>query len=497
MAVPEIIRNVKRPKGSVVLESRNKGIKHFVVRNRDGYKRVKDGNPKPINGETIGYIDEETLSFIKREDVSGRGGLKNLFYGIPALFKSLTTDLYSELLSFYSVSDASTMMAVAGARFWKSGIPDYEVKHYYDKSFLSLYYPNASTSPSSISKKLYNIGMDEERRDKFFSHRAEKVCENHHVLIDGMLQHDDSYINDLSEYTKKERTKGRKDISILTAYDAEEREPICSHVYSGNLLDLSVYKEFVSSCDIKKGIIIDDKGFPVNKIEEWLEDNKELHFITPIKRNSKLNKNNDAFRYDGKFEYEGRTILYKKVKLKGGHFLYSFKDLKKAGEEEVGYYKNHKDDEYNDDDRLSEEEKFGTISIESDLDEEAEVIYSLYHTRWEIELVFNTRKNISEIDTTRENSEFSIYGSELVNFIVTYANERALKKAEDVGYIQKHTYGSFLDGLESWRSKTSYSLPVFKEDSSWSNTTEDSKERLYKLGIIKSRKDEKKERRRD
>ena len=86
---------------------------------------------------------------------------------------------------------------------------------------------------------------------------------------------------------------------------------------------------------------------------------------------------------------DGR-ILWRKKRIKGGRYLYAFKDMDKAHGEENGFL-----------DRLSKENKkfektvfdkaadvSGTIVFEADLDADPVTIYQCYEKRWLLELVF-------------------------------------------------------------------------------------------------------------
>ena len=89
--------------------------------------------------------------------------------------------------------------------------------------------------------------------------------------------------------------------------------------------------------DIRKGIIISDKGFPPSQIKTELAERPELHFLTPIKRNDSRIMNNDMLSFDGVLTGVGEHVLYKKKSIKGGRFLYAFKSAKKASAEEAGF----------------------------------------------------------------------------------------------------------------------------------------------------------------
>ena len=65
--------------------------------------------------------------------------------------------------------------------------------------------------------------------------------------------------------------KGVKDISVIYAYDAELKEPICAQVFPGNMLDASAFPKFIEQNNLTKGILVADKGFPITQIEKYLK----------------------------------------------------------------------------------------------------------------------------------------------------------------------------------------------------------------------------------
>ncbi len=74
---------------------------------------------------------------------------------------------------------------------------------------------------------------------------------------------------------------------------------------------------------------------------------------------------------------------------------------------------------------------FGVIVFESDQDLDPKTVYLGYQDRWLIELVFKRYKNDEDFDKTRVQSDFSVIGSELINFISTLITCRLVKKSRE------------------------------------------------------------------
>jgi transposase len=157
---------------------------------------------------------------------------------------------------------------------------------------------------------------------------------DHHLLVDGTLKSDESIVNSLSDFSRKARTKGTRDISVLYAFDLEDMEPVCSKCFPGNMLDATAYEEFISENKITKGIIVGDKGFPESAAHGYFATNPDLHYLNPVKRNSKLIGRHHMLDLTGILPgYEG--ITFRKEKCTGtDKWLYSFRDSAKAGKEE-------------------------------------------------------------------------------------------------------------------------------------------------------------------
>ncbi|EFE92310.1 hypothetical protein GCWU000341_00951 [Oribacterium sp. oral taxon 078 str. F0262] len=54
------------------------------------------------------------------------------------------------------------------------------------------------------------------------------------------------------------------------------------------MLDATSYESFITENRITKGIIATDKGFPESAAHEQFVEHPDLHYLNPIKRNSKF-----------------------------------------------------------------------------------------------------------------------------------------------------------------------------------------------------------------
>jgi transposase len=441
MPIPREILDVERPTNSIVIcYGKNKDL--YAVRQRIGC-RNDGGRHLPVNGPTIGHIidgkyvpipvqgpDDISLSPIDLKDWAG-----------IVLCDRIFKPLQKELSAVYSQSDTMKIYSIAILRVCSRGIKDYELKEAYETSFLSELYPGVALSKNTVSTFLNDLGKTMSRIVQFMRNRTAAVNMDHHLLIDGTLKSDESKVNSLSDFSRKAKTKGTRDISVLFAFDLEEMEPVCSKGFPGNMLDATAYKTFMEENRITKGIIVGDKGFPESAAREHFEKNPELHYLNPVKRNSKFIGRHNMLDFTAILPgYEG--ITYRKEKCVGtSKWLYSYRDSHKAAKEESDWLRRAKKNGTYSLDVLREKQKsFGTIVLECDLDLPAEIAYKAYDKRWEIELVMRYYKSACEFDETRVQDDYSVIGSEFIDFLSTLLTFRLIKEFDKAGLLEEHTY---------------------------------------------------------
>ena len=469
MAVPDHIRKVPRPVNTIVEDNGREGPNRFAVRERISTRYVPGGNPQPRNGKVIGHIRDG--KYVPKQESVASSVPDMLSYGASAFVRSVTGDILDDLLAVYAIKDAYTIMAIATLRIIKPSIVNSRLSSEYNRTFVCKDYPGIGMSQNTVSAFLQHLGQDGTKRRLFYQRRAMKVAADHHVAIDGMLKQDTSTVNDLSAFSYKARIKGCRDVSVIYAYDIEAMEPICAEVFPGNSIDAVSYRSFILDNDIKSGIIIADKGFPPVRIIQELGDRPDLHFLTPIKRNDVRIGNNDMLTFDGVLEGIGDHVLYKKACIKGGRYLYAYRSARKAAIEEADYLsRREKNKDFAAGKYENKRSVFGVIVFESDLDMDPKTAYLCYDERWMLELVFRQYKNDQCLDRTNVQGDFSLIGSEFINFIATVATCRLIARAREAGLLNKMSYKDLMDDLSSaWRMVDS-PAPPRSDDGFWVHT---------------------------
>ena len=448
MPIPKNILSVPRPKNTVVIAyGKDKGL--YAVRQRIGC-RNDNGRHLPVNGPTVGHIvdgryvpiDTASPSSVSASPVD----LKD--WADIILCDRLFADIRQELSMFYSKADAMKLYCISILRVCDPGIKNYELKEAYDNSFLSELYPGVPLSKNTVSTFLNDLGKAMSRIVGFMRNRAAAVSMDHHLLVDGTLKSDESRVNSLSDFSRKTRTKGTRDISVLYAFDLEEMEPVCSKCFPGNMLDATSYGAFISENKITKGIIVADKGFPESAAHEQFEANPDLHYLNPVKRNSRLIERHGMLDFTGILPgHEG--ITFRKEKCIGtDKWLYSFRDSYKASKEERDWLRHvKKDGSYSLEVLRDKQRSFGTIVLECDLDLPAETAYKAYGKRWEIEIVMRFYKSACEFDETRVQDDYSVIGSEFCDFLSSLLTFRMIKAFDRAKLLDDMTYKKIMSVL--------------------------------------------------
>lgn len=471
--VPENIRSVSRPKNTVVVDTKTKGTKRYIVRERIGYKKSQGNYSGPRNGKIIGYIMKD--KFVPRDETKTdvlKSCRVSLQYGPAAFIAKECDDIHNELLDIFVPEDANRIMSIASLRVIDPGISCYRYKSKYEGTFLPAIYPCVGLSKNSVVEFLQKLGTCRDAHKQFYALRMSRVAADQNIFIDGVLKQDTGN-NDLSRDSAKTHLKGHREISVIYAYNHDLSEVLCSKVYQGNMLDASAFHDFIESNGITKGTIVCDKGFPISKVRDLMNKYPHLHYIAPYKRNTKLIDEHDMTVFTSCSTLEnGVNVLCKKVDLKNGKFLYSIRDMSRASAEQHGLInKGLKND--GDFDGAAYAKKIlrlGLIVFESDLDLDPLDVLNHYLDRWWLELVFDLYKNELDLDVTRVQSRESVIGNEFINFVallITCKFRKAFKQVDELYGKDGSTFASRMSELRDVHRDVDAPVDASLDDGHW------------------------------
>lgn len=480
------IRAVPRPKNTVVVDTGHVGLRQYAVRERAGYSITSGKNVGPRNGKVIGYIyrgafvpKEVALEASSDESSVYNNVPRMLQYGAAALIHKVCADIYDDLLKVFTFEDSNRLMTIAALRATRPGTA---ADRYEDKaslSYLSVLYPCRGLECNRIKSFLRQLGSRAKRIADFYSLRMARVSSEHYIFIDGIYMRDAVDINFLLENVQYDFSQ-RKGFSVLYAYAPHLHEPLCSkvypsgspNVYPGGHPNVESFHDFIEENRITKGILVIDESMPFDKLKDVIDAHEDLHYLASVKSNDALLKQYSTMNCD-KYatSLSGKQIIYKKVRLDDGRFLYAIRDCKSSNAERSKELHNLLDEdstaeqaplneqhELLDDASITSPEFLNgqceaydeesspyvdlnkgyaalgqTATFVSDLDLDSLLILDYYESRSNLSTVFNHFKNTLDLDITQDQSIYAVIGNEFINSLTAMMTCRilnAFKKLE-------------------------------------------------------------------
>lgn len=410
MPIPKEILAVERPKNTVVRKS---GERYLVIKRT--CRRVGKRN-LPVDLGTIGEIVNGAYIEKRKEPRKRRIDVKD--YGEVALCDKAGRDMLQELAKVWDMSDAKRLYVMALLRACFPGAKDRDLQMHYETSYASEWYPGVHLSENSVSSFLLSVGQNYSAISEFMRNRVAALGGGR-MVIDGMLKDCNSDTGSLSEFSRKGAKKGSRDISLMYAYDPDRNEPIAVKPYPGNMLDQTAVGDFISEFNIKKGMMIIDRGFLSEAMLDAADKEPGLSYVIPLKRDSALiaryGMDSPAAHLSG---YKEATVLYRKERMADGKYLYSFRDPRIASEQEAAYVQNAtRKGRFSEQAYADRKAGFGLVVFKSKSDLDPLALYLAYAQRWVIEVLFNMFKNIIDRDTVNVHGDYRTYATELVNFL--------------------------------------------------------------------------------
>lgn len=440
MPIPPEILAVPRPRNTFVV-AYGKNRDRYAVRRYAGCRYDK-GRRLPVKGPTVGHIAAGAYVPLPPPQPPASPDLQD--WADQALCDRLGSDLLAELRLEFPPETALKLYCVALLRVCHPDARDRDLKDYYDAGVLGELRPGAALSRNTVSALHEDVGLHCTRIMRFMRRRSAAVGGGH-LLLDGTLKGDESRVNSLSDFSRKARLKGSRDISILYAFDLARGEPVCAKCYPGNMLDATAVGDFIDENGIESGLLVGDKAFAASATASQRAAHPNLHHLNPLKRNSRFVATHALREYDGMLA-ERPGVTFRKARVRGkDKWLYAFRDADKAAAEERAWIaKARKNKTCTAAAHRKALPGFGTIVLESDLDLAPVEAYRAYAERWFIELVVRYQKVSCGLDDTRVHADASVIGSEFCNFLAGILTFRLLKAFDRAGLLARHTWGRIM-----------------------------------------------------
>ncbi len=288
-------------------------------------------------------------------------------------------------------------------------LPMKSVRSWVEKTWLSR--TIHEISPKSLSSMLKRVGMDHDGQKRILMKRNEIIAYDTSALFShspGIRMAEFGHNNDLMLPM----------IRIIMGFSRLRNEPCYVRLVPGSVSDIYTLRK--TEEEMPPGtLFVMDRGF-IDDQNFGKMDADGLHFITPLKRDSKIP--DYSMQGEGFFMFRKRAIRYS-VKKAGKYDLHLFEDLLMKAYEENEYYG-----------RISEgkhvdfvPERTGEIAMLTNAGEESQKVFEMYKFRNDVEESFDVFKNLLQTDTPYLRDDDSLRGYLFVSFISLIAYYRILK----------------------------------------------------------------------
>lgn len=396
-------------------ELRQIGKNYYLYKISHKWDKEKKQSKK-ITGEYLGRITEEGIFKQRNEQLTNIENTTIKEFGASKFISTKAQDIIQNLKDVFPGIWKEIFVFAAFRFFYASPLKN--VRDHYCNSHLSDLFPEAKVSPKTLAKLLDSIGKQRNLVKEFFTR---------YITEGETLAVDITYIFSRSEDVISS-TLGRNSeqhyipqINLLLLFSLDKMRPIYYRILAGSIRDVSSLVLSMAESGVKNVVLVSDKGFySLDNINEMYDDGK-INYILPLKRNSQLIdysqlKQAGKNGFDGYFLFEKRVIWYYEHIIDEKRIV-TFLDERLKVEEEKDllirvHEKKHELTEF-----YENQFKFGTISIITKTEFPPQKIFEFLKSRINIEVVFDTFKNVLNADRSYMRGDSELEGWEFINFI--------------------------------------------------------------------------------
>lgn len=418
-----------------VLKHKIKGTQVVVLKNNYYLYKIKskwDSKKKrstKITEKYLGKISEEGLTPAKHELIEQK--YKNISvkeYGATYLMCEFSKDILSNLKEIFPNSWKEIYTIAMLRLFYKTHLKN--LQFYYENSYLSEIIKDAELTQKFTGIFLRNLGTE---RELVLKYTNKFMVTNQTVVIDmtNIFSRSEGVVSAMLGHNKDKIYVPQ--VNLILIYSLDETIPIHFRMVSGSIRDVSIITKTVDEAQVKNAILIGDKGFDSEKNITKLNENS-IRYIISLKRDNSLidyskigERSNNAFAFDKRIIWfytttinQEKIITYYDPYLKAAEesdLIVRIKNLEeKAKKEELDIDELEKLDNYKKN-LLTNNNRLGTLSIRTNVNEDEERIFQLLKSRIDIEQSFDTLKNNIEIERSYTRDDKQLEGWLFINFI--------------------------------------------------------------------------------
>lgn len=411
MAHPDWVLKYKA-KGT---EIRKLGNHYYLYKIRSEWDKDKK-RAKKITEKFLGKITEEGLIKPKHERIiESHKNISVKEYGASRFITNESEDIIQNLKEIFP-NTWKELFTFAVFRFFSTS-PLKNVHDHYQGSCLSDIMPDAKVSPKTLSNMLHTIGQQRNLIKKFLS---KYVSQEECMAVD--LTHIFSLSENVISATLGRNSKQdyMPQINLFLLFSLDRMRPVFYRLVPGSIRDVSSLLLSMEESKVKDIILIGDKGFySSGNIKEL--DTKKIRYILPLKRNSQFIDYSPLMQagkkqFDGHFLFENRVVWHYE-RVMDGKRIVTFLDDKLKVEEERDFLIRVNEGMLKIEEFHENESKFGTISIVTKMDLSPQRIFELLKSRVELEVTFDTFKNVLNADRSYMRDDSAMEGWMFVNFV--------------------------------------------------------------------------------
>lgn len=414
-------------------ELRNIRGRYYLYKITSKWDPIKKRTKKVTLG-MLGTITEKDGFILKGQSKKGRPSklpkvvtIKE--FGATNFLQIISKDIINTLRVHYPEHWQSLYVLAINRLLYQAPLKNCEFL--FEETFLSEEFKDAKLDKHNLTKLLQTVGSNRENISSFL---RKFVNGSEHIVFDvtHIISHSDSAkmaqkgYNNTADYDPQ--------VNLFYMFSVDKQEPNYYRLFPGNIHGIRALKLCLSESQLKDCIAIGDKGFCSERNIGLLEEAR-LRYILPLKRDSKficydrLRSRNYQEAYNGHFMYQGRPIFYTELNEEAGRRIIIFSDKSlELGEEKT--YLNRvsaKHEGYTMQGYVNKQIQFGTIAmITNCTNETPQKIYENYKSRMEVEMVFDTYKNLLIGDRTYMQSDASMEAWVFINHIATMLYYRVL-----------------------------------------------------------------------
>lgn len=369
-------------------------------------------------------------------------------YGATNFIAGMNDDIVKKLKEVFP-KNWKKIFTFAVFRFLYNS-PIKNLQTYYQGSFLSETITDAHLSPKPIGELLRDIGMVRERIKMVLK---PLISGTEFALVDltHVLSRSNGVVSSVPGFNSKRDFSSQIHMAFLFSLD--QHMPSFFRMLPGSIRDVSSLVLTVKEAGVKNAVLIGDKGFfsEGNILALHKEKERNLHYIFPLKRDSSLIdygkiRQGDKEGFDGYLRFEKRVVWYYSYYVKKGALkdkrIVVFLDERLKTEEEKDYIARMEDSDNcknTIEDFYEIQYRQGTIAVITDLDDDAERIYTVLKSRSEIETMFDVFKNVLQADRSYMRDDYQMEGWMFINFLALVFYYKTYGLLSDNGLLKRYS----------------------------------------------------------